>query len=71
MPPSGRKLGAWQVADLAVIDLLHDAELRIPRHERAYLSLIRAGTFTRDPGPRSPVHPGAPVDAPRVRLPPP
>jgi AraC family transcriptional regulator len=53
--PSGRKLGTWEVADLAIVDLMHDAGLRIPRHghERAYLSLIRAGTFTESCGRRT------------------
>jgi AraC family transcriptional regulator len=42
------------VADLAIVELRHEARLRIPRHEheRAYVSLIQAGTFTESCGRR-------------------
>jgi AraC family transcriptional regulator len=42
------------VADLAIVELRHEARLRIPRHEheRAYVSLILAGTFTESCGRR-------------------
>jgi AraC family transcriptional regulator len=50
----GDRLTSCQVADLAVVELRHEAGLRIPRHEheRAYLSLILAGTFTESCGRR-------------------
>src|SRR4051812_40638075 len=51
----GEKVGVCQVADLAVVELRHNGGLRIPRHEheRAYLSLILAGTFTESCGRRA------------------
>lgn len=44
-----------RVADLVLVDSQHQAQLRIPRHshERAYLSLIRAGSFTETFGRRT------------------
>lgn len=50
----GRTLGTRKVSGLVLVDSLHPAELRIPRHEHenSYLSLIREGGFVESYGRR-------------------
>jgi AraC family transcriptional regulator len=51
----GHTVAVRRVADLTLVDSLHDAGLRVPRHEHehAYLSLIRKGSFTEAYGRRT------------------
>ena len=51
----GRAVAVRRVADLVLVDSLHGAGLRVPRHEHehAYLSVIRDGSFTERYGRRT------------------
>ena len=51
----GRTVAVRRVADLVLVDSLHGAGLRVPRHEHehAYLSVIRGGSFTEIYGRRT------------------
>ena len=51
----GRTVAVRRVANLVLVDSLHDAGLRVPRHEHehAYLSVIRDGSFTETYGRRT------------------
>ena len=51
----GRAVAVRRVAELVLVDSLHGAGLRVPRHEHehAYLSVIRGGSFTETYGRRT------------------